>query len=170
MKFLNETLYNRSALDALVRIGGYTIKQQTNRRNRLLILAAALIGIALGYVQQFGPPLFVALCRACGFSFLLVALFFPFVQRFPNFYYAKNPETRRIAFFEGGFGPPVEGAVRFPYSDLREVVTTRDWIALFWDEKHGFILDRAGFYEGRAEEFLAFLQEKTALRFTDLPI
>ena len=159
MPIINETLYNKPTLDALLRVANFTIKQQKNLRNRLLCLLVALGGLGLSFFYEFSNPVFLSACRFFGFAFLLIVILWNLMQSFPNFAYGRKPELRRLQFTEEGFGPTLEGARQFPYDDIADIVVTADWIALFWDEKHGLILDRDGFVEGSSEELIELLSQ-----------
>ncbi len=169
MRFINETTLDRKTLDTLTKIGGQTVKRRQVLFLRLLCLGIGLSGLFLGFFYNTQSPIVSSLAQVYGVIFFVAGIFWYPVQSFANIPAGLQKEVRTMEFTDKGFySLPPKGDHVFLYEDLKALVQSEFWFVLFWDEKHGLILDKETFLEGTPEEFYTFIQEKTGLMFHNI--
>lgn len=170
--FVNQTTYDRRALEAMNRMAQATVRREKSKRTRLgnaVIGAAFLAGGIYCYMGE-GWDLVGMLLVVYGALLLLMVLRWDAYQLRSSQRQLKSAMREcRYAFDEEIFTcTPQAGVTEHPYDQIFAVVADKDWYVLFFDEDHGVILDRKGFTAGDDMSFKPFIGQHTHLPIQDL--
>lgn len=168
--FVNRTVYDEKALEALNNLAESSVRRGKSQQKRFLALLMGAVGLVLGVLLHNSHPMIAKLLLLYGVILLLLSLYWKkFQLKSSQRQLRASMRNCLYEFSEEGFTCSAEGGTEvFLYDQITAVVTDKDWIALFFDEGHGVILDKNGFTAGDAMGFRGFIGMHTQLPIQDL--
>nr|WP_326166625.1 YcxB family protein [uncultured Oscillibacter sp.] len=166
MEFRFETRYDQRGLTAMARALRKTIRKKGSRRSHIsgwCIVALAVVLVAAGRVT--GGPWTLRDTLNCGVGVILTAILL--TEDRVNAFAAKKKmlpgtSSAKSIFTEEGYTSTTEAAsTGFHYETVQQVCETADYFVFLFSRQHGQIYDKATLSGGTAEEFRAFITEKT---------
>lgn len=166
MEFRFETKYDQRGLTALARVLRKTLRRKHSRRSHLFgwcVAALAVLLIIVGRLLKEPWTFRNTLTAAIGVLLVVILL----TEDQVNAFFAEKKmlpgtSSARSVFTEEGYTSATEAAVtEFHYESVRQVCETPAYFVLLFSERHGQIYDKAALSGGTAEEFRAFIAEKT---------
>lgn len=164
MEFSFMTRYDRHAMTVLARVMRKTVRGTHNRRIRIVGLFLVLFAIFLALPVDGHFSLFD------GVTTLLPAVIILLVMRYEdtiNGWLACKrilPENREAlsAFNDSGYRSSTGmGDTVWRYDAIRQTAETPEYFVFLFDKHHAQLYDKSSLAGGTADEFRAFLQEKT---------
>ncbi len=167
--FENTTNYDKAALHAFADVCIRTVRRTRYRLHRAVLLVAGGICVVEGlFVLAFLRPLdysttiLLGVVLVVGPCSVIKGLF---LRRFTARKMQKNMTntgTCRFRFDEDSFQAEQPGVVSsYRYDRIYKACEAPGYFILFLDKTRGSVVDMGGFTKGTADEFRAFLAEKT---------
>ena len=166
MEFRFETKYDQKGLTAMARALRKTIRKKHSRRiHSFGWCIVALTVLLLTLKRLYEDPWTLGDTLNLAAAVILIAVLLTEDQ--VNAFFAKKkmlPGTSvaKSVFTEESYTSTTEAAVtKFRYETVRQVCETADYFVFLLGRQHGQIYDKATLSGGTAQEFRAFLTEKT---------
>lgn len=168
--FENRSTYDMAAMRALVRVTARKVSRWWQFRRGVLIVSgvvATVCGALLLGIFRFldtTERLLCAISLLIGVIAFVKGLFFYslMAQRlWKDLLRAEDTMERRFIFQEAAFrGIRLNSETRYAYDAIRAAYEMPDYYFLLLDTGNSVLLDKAGFTEGSAKGFRAFLERK----------
>ena len=166
MEFVFETAYGQKATAAMARALRKTVRKKHSRRTHvfgwIVMLLAVLLTLPLGD-RPFAFNGKTVVTYLVVLIILLVLLF----EDSLNGYFArkrmlKGADRAKATFCENGYYSETEiGNTEWQYENIGTVAETKDYFVFVFGQNHAQVYDKNNLTGGSAEDFRAFIQDKT---------
>ncbi len=166
MEFTFETNYDQRATAAMARALRKTVRRKRSRRSHVLgwiVLLLALLLLLPRDGEAFVLDLRTVVTGLAALAMLLALLF----EDALNGFFARTRMLDGTAHATGVFGAEAyttttaAGKTEWPYETICAIAENADYFVFLFDKNHAQIYDKRGLTGGTADEFRAFIAEKT---------
>lgn len=162
MEFTFETVYDQKAMTAMAKALRKTVRKKRSRRSSIFGSIVIILGLFLALsASEVNMKLVVTIAAVLA---VLIALIW---QDSINGYVALKRtmpglEKSIVCFRETGYhSSTAVGESDFPYTNILAVAESGDYFVFVFSFNHAQVYDKRSLSGGTADEFAAFLQEKT---------
>ena len=162
MEFVFETDYDRKAMTAMAKGLRKTVRKKHSRRSHIFGWIVSALGLLLSWPSEEVKASDVLVWAAI--AVMLGALLF---EDRLNGYFARKkmlPGTShaKAIFTEDGYRSETQmGNTEWKYENITAMAETKDYFVFLFSKNHAQVYDKRTLTGGTADEFRAFMQEKT---------
>lgn len=162
MEFVFETDYDRKAMTAMAKGLRKTVRKKHSRRSHIFGWIVIALGLLLSWPSEEVKASDVLVWAAI--AVMLGALVF---EDRLNGYFARKkmlPGTShaKAIFTEDGYRSETQmGNTEWRYENITAMAETKDYFVFLFSKNHAQVYDKRTLTGGTADEFRAFMQEKT---------
>ena len=162
MEFVFETDYDRKAVTAMAKGLRKTVRKKHSRRSHIFGWIVIALGLLLSWPSEEVKASDVLVWAAI--AVMLGALLF---EDRLNGYFARKkmlPGTShaKAIFTEDGYRSETQmGNTEWKYENITAMAETKDYFVFLFSKNHAQVYDKRTLTGGTADEFRAFMQEKT---------
>lgn len=162
MEFVFETDYDRKAVTAMAKGLRKTVRKKHSRRSHIFGWIVIGLGLLLSWPSEEVKASDVLVWAAI--AVMLGALVF---EDRLNGYFARKkmlPGTShaKAIFTEDGYRSETQmGNTEWKYENITAMAETKDYFVFLFSKNHAQVYDKRTLTGGTADEFRAFMQEKT---------
>ena len=162
MEFVFETDYDRKAMTAMAKGLRKTVRKKRSRRSHIFGWIVIALGLLLSWPSEEVKASDVVTWIAI--AVMLGALVF---EDRLNGYFARKkmlPGTShaKAIFTEDGYRSETQmGNTEWKYENITAMAETKDYFVFLFSKNHAQVYDKRTLTGGTADEFRAFMQEKT---------
>lgn len=162
MEFVFETDYDRKAMTAMAKGLRKTVRKKHSRRSHIFGWIVIALGLLLSWPSEEVKASDVLVWAAI--AVMLGALLF---EDRLNGYFARKkmlPGTShaKAIFTEDGYRSETQmGNTEWKYENITAMAETKDYFVFLFSKNHAQVYDKRTLTGGTADEFRAFMQEKT---------
>jgi len=167
MEFVFDTTYSKAALAVMARALRKTVRRKRSRRTHIfgwiVVAFALLISLPLGGEFTLDAPTAVTWAAV-----LVMVLALLFEDKLNGYFAGRRMlagADRAVCTFteEGYCSVATIGRTEWHYENIRAIAECRGYFVFIFDQSHAQIYDQSSIRGGTAEEFAAFITEKTGL-------
>ncbi len=166
MEFTFETVYDQKAMTAMARALRRTVRKKHSRRSHIIGWIVVALGALLLWNRLSNGGGVDLNAVVTGIAIVLIVLVFLFEDAL-NGYFARKRNlpglaSTTVTFTEDGYRSVTEmGNTEWFYDKIEAIAETGDYFVFLFSKSHAQLYDKRRLTGGSAEDFRAFITEKT---------
>jgi len=169
MVFQFETVYNQKAFTSMAMALRKTIRKKHSKKSHIFGWIVAVLGIILSFLGD-GDVFVVTFKDIVTYLVVAVIILALVFEDKLNGYIAFKRNMKRLnksvtVFNDDGYYSETElGNTQWKYENINMAVEADDYFVFIFDASHAQLYDKNSISGGSADEFRAFIEEKTGIK------